>query len=88
MDMGQTMRCLPLLLHAPQAFLELALGGNELREGCGEMLHLLIQLLLDLRELLYTQAVKAHCERPSASIQTAVHWAQYRRAFLTLAPAR
>ena len=47
-------------LHAPETLLELPLGGVELGEGAGQMLHLLVQLLLHLGELLRAEAIEAN----------------------------
>lgn len=47
-----------LRLDTPETFSELALGSLELCKGARQMLHLIIQLLLDLAQLLSAQAVE------------------------------
>lgn len=45
-------------LYASEAFLELVLGAVELGEGARQVLELLFELLLDLRELLRLESVE------------------------------
>lgn len=61
MSSGLLTWCSALGLHTAQAVFELDLCSLELCKGCGQVLDLLIQLLLDSRELLSVQLVEAHC---------------------------
>ena len=48
-------------LDSSEAVLKLVLGAVELREGLGEVLELLVELLLDLGELLGREGVEVDC---------------------------